>query len=228
MTPYFRIFLTIILLFIVGVYALAQDVPYSMCGVTGPNVVLREATDAIETKTMHCRPAPIGSGTYPAVRYNAAGVTVWWYCKAPSGRWAPNWIAATASQFNAIKAAGDAYAALITPDPLDALNAVAVKNFTLPIDDPELLRVWCPHEREMFAGRPKPDPLPPAWAVAKNSTYPDRPAYAYVAGKRSYSSTAHAKVGAPCDCAAISLIEATTRFCQVAPSLVSVCTPTQP
>jgi hypothetical protein len=226
MTPYFRIFLTIMLLFIVGAYALAQDVPYSMCGVTTTGVVLRETTDVFETKMMSCRPAPIGSGTFPTIRYNAAGVTVWWYCKAPSGRWVPNWIAATASQFNAIKAAGEAYTALITPDPLDTLNAVAVKNFTLPIDDPELLRVWCPHEREMFAGRPKPDPLPappPVWLVAKNSGYPTRPAYTPT-GAALGVSTGRATVGAVCS-GTVLVIGSTTYmpFAGGAAGQVAVC-----
>jgi hypothetical protein len=103
---------------------------------------------------------------------------------------------------------------------------VAVKNFTLPIDDPELLRVWCPYEREMFAGRPKPDPLPaplPVWFVAKNGTYPTRPAYTPT-GATLGASTGRATVGAVCNGTAFVLGSSTYMpFVGALPGQVALC-----
>ena len=65
----------------------------------------------------------------------------------------------------------------------------------------------------------------PAWRVATNGTFVDRPAFRVsAAGVRSLSSTGRATVGAPCDCTAIRIIEGRSTYCQTAPSMVAICT----
>ena len=64
----------------------------------------------------------------------------------------------------------------------------------------------------------------PQFVVAKNGTYPDRPAYPLVNGVRGTTSTGRATVGAPCDCS-VSVMEGTTRYCRASGPLVAVCVP---
>jgi hypothetical protein len=222
-TPYFRLFLVIMMLFLVGAYALAQPVaiPLQPCITDRPDLALPTPVKPIGVPAQ----MPGGSCDIATIEVNTVGGAVAYWCRRPAPL--PPLLYLYAVRWDAVT----------TPMMIDWMK------LGLPGDDPErivamqgkfqtanvmdMCDVWGPARERINAAMPL-TLAAPTWAVAKNSTYLDRPAYAYVAGKRSYSSTARAKVGAPCDCAAISLVEATTQFCQVAPSLVSVCTPTQP
>lgn len=66
--------------------------------------------------------------------------------------------------------------------------------------------------------------VPPAvvYVVAKNSAYLDRPSFAVVNGARSTSSKTRAVVGSTADCVALTIMEGTTRYCQVSATGASV------
>jgi hypothetical protein len=101
-----------------------------------------------------CAPAPIGSGTMPTVRSNAAGTVAWWYCPHPDGKWHVNWAAATAELLSARNLMSEAHAVLTSKDPKGTFDAIVAKNVSVPLSDPKLTPVWCPFVGEMFAAAP--------------------------------------------------------------------------
>jgi len=101
-----------------------------------------------------CAPAPIGGGTVPTFRSNAAGTVAWWYCPSPGGEWILNFAAATAARMSASSLFDDAYTVITSPNPKAAFDAIAAKNVTLPLTDPSLTPIWCPYFDEMVRSTP--------------------------------------------------------------------------
>ena len=218
------------LLFAVTGYACAQVTYDNPCGVAIPPGERKPYNDfASGTMAYQCAPVQSAKSTWPTVRYSAAGAVGWWYCKV-GPRWYANWVAGTTAFFFTNNVAGEALAAAAGADPVAALNAVAKKYTSLPLNDPSLTPVWCPVQAEMYAGMPAADaPPPPApkFVVAPAGTNLTRPAFAFSAGKRSYSSTSQVAVGAACDCS-VQIVEGRLTFCSIAPALVAVCVPAAP
>jgi len=102
-----------------------------------------------------CSPGPIGAGTLPTTRSNAAGTVAWWYCPAPGGAWRVNWAAATAAQLSARNLLSETRAVIGAADPKAAFSAAVSKNVKVPLSDPSLTAVWQPFAAEMLAGAPK-------------------------------------------------------------------------
>jgi len=102
-----------------------------------------------------CAPGPIGAGTLPTTRSNAAGTVAWWYCPAPAGTWRVNWAAATAAQLSARNLLAETRAVITASDPRAAFSAAVSKNVKIPLSDPSLAAVWQPFIAEMLAGAPK-------------------------------------------------------------------------
>ena len=102
-----------------------------------------------------CAPFPVGSGSMPTLRSNAAGSVAWWYCPAPGGKWHLNWAAGTADSLSGKNLFDDAYKVITAPDPRAAFNAATARNVKLPMSDPKLTPVWCPFVGEMLSGAPK-------------------------------------------------------------------------
>ena len=102
-----------------------------------------------------CSPGPIGAGTLPTTRSNAAGTVAWWYCPAPGGAWRVNWAAATAAQLSARNLLAETRAVISAADPKAAFSAAVSKNVKVPLSDPSLTAVWQPFTAEMLAGAPK-------------------------------------------------------------------------
>ena len=179
-----------------------------------------------------CAPAPVGTGTVPTLRWNAAGVTGWYHCQKPDGRWATSWGAETWDSFRAHAVNTDALAVAQAADPVAALNAILATRVSLPLADPSLTPVWCPYAREMIASQPAPAATPPppaAWIVARYSTQTSRPAYPVTNGVRGTMSTMRASVGATCDCTS-PLVEGVTTYCPFPSSggAVAMCTKVTP
>jgi len=103
-----------------------------------------------------CAPSPIGEGTLPTLRSNAAGTVVWWYCPSASGRWQLSWGAATAERLRAGHLMAELYTIVTAPDRKAAFDATVAANATLPVSDPSLTPVWCPFAPEMLTGAPPP------------------------------------------------------------------------
>lgn len=102
-----------------------------------------------------CSPGPIGAGTLPTTRSNAAGTVAWWYCPAPGGAWRVNWAAATAAQLSARNLLAETRAVISASDPRAAFSAAVSKNVKVPLSDPSLTAVWQPFAAEMLGGAPK-------------------------------------------------------------------------
>ncbi len=101
-----------------------------------------------------CTPGPVGAGTLPTTRHNAAGSVAWWYCPRGAG-WRVNWAAATTAQMSVGNLLSEARSVLAASDPRAAFNAAVSKNVKLPLSDPSLAAVWQPFVAEMAAGVPK-------------------------------------------------------------------------
>ena len=97
---------------------------------------------------------PIGNGTLPTLRSNAAGTVAWWYCPTESGKWQLNWAAATAASLSASNTFAEIYNVVTATDPIAAFHAATSKNVKLPMSDPSLTPVWCPFIRDMASGAP--------------------------------------------------------------------------
>ena len=102
-----------------------------------------------------CAPSPIGAGTFPTVRSNAAGRIAWWYCPTIDGTWRTNWGVATAARLSGKGMFDDIGAVAMAADPLTAFAVMVDKNVKMPLTDPSLTPVWCPFVAEMTAGAPK-------------------------------------------------------------------------
>lgn len=112
----------------------------------------------IDLATSHggfdCLPGPVGAGTLPTTRHNAAGSVAWWYCPVGAG-WRTNWAVATAAQMSVSNLFSELRAVLGAADPRAAFNASVSKNVNLPLNDPALAAVWQPFAAEMVAGLPQ-------------------------------------------------------------------------
>lgn len=102
-----------------------------------------------------CAPFPVGSGSVPTLRSNAAGSVAWWYCPAAEGKWRLNWAVGTADSLSGKNLYDDAQKVITAPNPRAAFNEVSARNVRLPLSDPKLTPVWCPFVGEMLAGAPK-------------------------------------------------------------------------
>lgn len=116
-----------------------------------------------------CSPAPIGNGTMPTVRSNAAGTVAWWYCATANGEWRVNWAAATATQMSVRNMFAEFRAVLLAADPKAAFTAAVAKNVKVPVNSPSLLAVWQPFVAEMNAGKPVALPTAHLMAPAPSS-----------------------------------------------------------
>lgn len=101
-----------------------------------------------------CTPRPIGAGTFPTTRSNAAGSVAWWYCPIDGGGWRITWAAATAEQMSASNLLAEMRAILGAADPNAAFAAAVAKNMKMPLTSPALAAVWKPFAAEMVAGMP--------------------------------------------------------------------------
>ena len=104
----------------------------------------------------HCAPSPVGNGTWPKLRSNAAGSVAWWYCPGASGGWSLSFAAATATNLSAAKVWDDIYKVITASDLIAAFHALVAERVTAPMDDPRLKPVWLPYLPEMRAGVPLP------------------------------------------------------------------------
>ena len=197
--------------------------------VTAPKGPASGAQPAVtrDPLTYPCAPVPTATSTAPTVRTNAAGATVWWYCKA--GRdWAPSWAAATWAFMGASMTTENAKLITQSADPLAALNTLSKARAHTPLSDPALTPVWCPVQAEMFAGTPKSDPIPPpplpAFVVAKNGSSATRPTYTLKDGKVGPAATLKIPVGSACDMT-VTIKVGTVTYGQVQPGLLAVCVP---
>lgn len=149
--------------------------------------------------TYPCAPGPVGKGTLPTLRTNSAGVMVWWYCQTFEGAWLPQWSVATTAFLSGSTIMADAYSVVTSKDPLAAVNAVAAKNITLPLNDPSLTPVWCPFQQEMIEATPVASPLPvvsyrtPATGTFTLYTAANGKLTGVISGRK-------ATAGATCDC----------------------------
>ena len=122
---------------------------------TGKGSVSPESGDLFSSKSaFHCAPSPIGKGTWPKLRSNAAGTVAWWYCPSASGGWSLHFAAATAANLSATKAWDEIYTVMTASDSVAAFHAVVAQRLTTPMDDPSLKPVWQPFLSEMHAGTP--------------------------------------------------------------------------
>lgn len=115
-----------------------------------------------------CAPSPVGSGTFPTTRSNAAGSVAWWYCPTPGGGWRVSWAVATAEQMSVSNWLAQAQAVVTAADPKAAFAAAAARNVNVPVTAPSLAAVWQPFAAEMVAGIPpnRADAMPRAAAAA--------------------------------------------------------------
>lgn len=164
-----------------------------------------------------CWPAevPGGTGSTTVVLQIAEGMSFVWKC--PDGKlyYRAVLLSYTGPGTGALFAE-----ALTYKSPTEALAALWSK-YDTPGSGPAwdtLTEKTIAAGRAAFGGKP-------AFIVAKNGTVTTRPAFAVVAGKRSFSSTNRALVGSACDCAALKLTEGSTTYCQVATNLVAICVP---
>lgn len=102
-----------------------------------------------------CAPFPVGSGSVPTLRSNAAGTVAWWYCPATGGKWRLNWAAGTADSLSGKNLVADAQKVITAENPRAAFAEVSSRNVKLPMSDPKLSAVWCPFVGEMLSGAPK-------------------------------------------------------------------------
>jgi hypothetical protein len=114
-----------------------------------------QRVDLFSSKSgFQCAPSPLGNGTWPKLRSNAAGTVAWWYCLSSSGEWHVNFAAATAANLSASKIWDDIYTVITASDSVAAFHAAVAKRISTPMDDPSLKPVWQPFFAEMLAGAP--------------------------------------------------------------------------
>ena len=194
------------LLFAVTGYACAQVTYDNPCGVPIPPGERKPYNDfASGLRGYDCAPLPSATSTWPTGRYTPSkGGVLWWYCKV-GPRWYPQWAVGTADFLSQNNVAGEAAAALLSADPVAALNAVAKKYASLPLNDPSLTPVWCPVQAEMYAATPAADaaPPPPGAAVFRTPVVGTLTLYVVRGGQLAGLITGRkAPPGALCDCAA--------------------------
>jgi hypothetical protein len=122
---------------------------------TSKSGVPPQGIDLFSSKSgFQCAPSPLGSGTWPRLRSNAAGTVAWWYCQGSSGEWYLNFAAATAANLSASKLWDDFYTVITASDPVAAFHAAVAKRVTASMNDPSLKPVWQPFLAEMLSGAP--------------------------------------------------------------------------
>jgi hypothetical protein len=137
---------------LLGCIAGAATADTSESGVSPPGVDLFSSKSGFQ-----CAPSPLGSGTWPRLRSNAAGTVAWWYCQGSGGEWYLNFAAATAANLSASKLWDDIYAVMTASDPVAAFHAAVAKRVTASMNDPSLKPVWQPFLAEMLSGAPAAD-----------------------------------------------------------------------
>ncbi|MGK2898358.1 MAG: hypothetical protein ACSLE9_06695 [Burkholderiaceae bacterium] len=158
------------------------------------------------------------------VEANATGAAAAFWCRNPAPQpatlylYAVRWSAITAPMLLVYAQQG------LPGVNAERIRAMQAKYQTANVWD--MCDVWEPAIARINASMPAPTPVP-AWTVAKNGTLTTRPAFAYNAnsGKRSYSSTSKATVGAACDMS-VTLVEGATTYGLSSPGFVAVCTKT--
>jgi hypothetical protein len=181
---------------------------------------------SITRSTVFEFPAVWEASKFPTVRVTPGyGAVAWWHT-SDGFEWTTSWAFCTSATCTDPALARDLAAALASSNRLAGINAVFAKYRSLPFDSGPALLTWCPHWDEMQRSRP----TNPAYAVAKNGSYPTRPAYPYIAStavapaSRGPVSNGRATVGATCDCR-VRLFEGSTLYCAVdqARTSVAVC-----
>ena len=154
---------------------LAAADPSNPCG-GAASAAKQTYADVASTKSgFGCAPFPVGKGTTPTVRSNAAGTVAWWYCPADGGQWRLDWAAATAESLSGKDLLDDAYKVIAAADSKAAFNAITAMNVKLPLSDPKLTPVWCPFVGEMLAGTPKSEVVVTRETPASSPPAPHRP-----------------------------------------------------
>ncbi len=128
--------------------------PGNPCGAPASATKIPYADLASSQTGFQCAPSPLGNGTLPTFRSNAAGTVAWWYCPSSSGHWRLNWGAATSASLSASHVLAELYTVMTAADPRAAFHAVVAKNVRLPLSDPSLTPVWCPFASQMVSGAP--------------------------------------------------------------------------
>jgi hypothetical protein len=153
-----------------------------------------------------CWPSSVGgSGSATLSNSNPTGHWVGWWC--PDGK--PYGVAALRSY--SIK---HPPARTNIADTLAAYWALNVGEYVMAMR---------PLYSEMFFALPEIQP--PQWTVAKNGSYPTRPAYPVAGGVVGTKEAARAPVGQPCDCSA-PINRGSATYCAAPPpnaALVTVC-----
>jgi hypothetical protein len=122
---------------------------------TNESGISPQGVDLFSSKSgFQCAPSPLGSGTWPRLRSNAAGTVAWWYCQGSGGEWYLNFAAATAANLSASKLWDDIYTVMTASDPVAAFHAAVAKRVSTPMNDPSLKPVWQPFLAEMLSGAP--------------------------------------------------------------------------
>lgn len=153
------------------------------------------------------------------------------------GLWAYWWCPATATDPKHLTWRGIPTAA-ITPELAQGLRSYSLGTnpgfATTPMVvtdlDPTLagIRVSMLTAALLDPDRPGAPVVAPVYTVPRNGLLPDRPSYKVTLGKRSLSSSTRIAYGSPCDCVAIKIVEGFSTYCQVAPTLVALCTKPSP
>lgn len=189
------------------------------CNVPDPKTI-RLYYDWQSGQQASCAPGPVGKGTLPTIRFNAAGIHGWAWCPTADGGWSLMFAAATWETATRLQLISSAAAIARAADPVNALSAVANANINLPMSDPSLTPVWCPNIKEMYASKPAdvappPPPVVSAWSVVP-ALSGSRPLFSVVNGALAATGqrvTALASPTTTCDCAAARLVVGSATYC---------------
>ncbi len=169
----------------------------------------------ITKPTPACLPQPMkgATGTFSDFYYNASGVVLAHYCPT-AYEWRADYSVAT---WDWIKTNGiDAFKKAAEAGDLAKVQTLTKAATSLPLEDPSMQAVWCPHYSKIIAK------IPVMFAVAKNGSYTTRPMYAMMKstdmnGVTTYSvgnkSSATATVGAACNCGTVRAVLSGYNYC---------------
>jgi hypothetical protein len=163
-----------------------------------------------------CKPASID-----AIRIGSSvdGVWAYWWCPAvpPAAKTLEFRGILTKDVTPAQVTAVRAYEGGTNPGLIDQVPVVGV-------DHPTMVNIRASVLAAAATDPERPSAPVAASVVAPQGTSLTRSAFPVIAGKRSFSSTSRATVGAPCDCSTLKFVEGLLTYCQVAPATVTVCT----
>lgn len=132
---------------------------------------------------------------------NLAGYVEWDYCKDPAtGRYGPRLSVVTRADMGDVEFVREAIRRGGTRMSAQERFQLA-KDFphrVKPLGHPENAAAWCPFRQQIADGTPRP-PAATGWVTARNASYPTRPTYAVINGKRSTVSNGRIPINVPCE-----------------------------